>query len=112
MKVHDIIEDASVYSFNASHAYCVAIDSLYGVWLKAHHPLEFYETYIKIMEEKGDKDKISAVREEASEYFNICFEPLRFGQDNRSIHASKEGTMINSKDNVCEVTIPVGDNKL
>lgn len=91
-----VVEDSAGYSFNSSHSYCVAIDSLYGAWLKAHHPLEFYETYITIMEEKGDKDKIDAAREEASEYFNIEFEPLRFGQDNRRIHASKEGTMINT----------------
>lgn len=37
-KVWKIIEDATNYSFNASHAVCVALDSLYGAWLKAHHP--------------------------------------------------------------------------
>lgn len=90
-----VVEDSAGYSFNSSHSYCVAIDSLYGAWLKSHHPLEFYETYINLMEEKGDKDKINAAREEASEYFNITFEPLRFGQDNRSIHA-EDGKLINT----------------
>lgn len=90
-----VVEDSAGYSFNASHSYCVAIDSLYGAWLKAHHPLEFYETYINIMAEKCDKDKINAAREEASEYFGIRFEPMRFGQDNRSIHASN-GSLINT----------------
>ena len=52
-----LIEDSSRYSFNASHSYCVALDSLYGAWLKAHYPLEFYEVYLQIQEEKGDKDK-------------------------------------------------------
>ena len=37
-RVWKIIEDATNYSFNASHAVCVALDSLYGAWLKAHHP--------------------------------------------------------------------------
>ena len=41
-----VIEDSAGYSFNASHSYCVALDSLYGAWLKAHHPLAFYETYM------------------------------------------------------------------
>lgn len=89
-----VIEDASGYSFNASHAYCVALDSLYGAWLKAHHPLAFYETYINLMEEKGDKDKINAAKEEAESYFNITFAPLRFGQDNRKIHADPESNAL------------------
>lgn len=91
-----VVEDSAGYSFNASHSYCVAIDSLYGAWLKAHHPLEFYETYINIMEEKGDKDKIIAAREEAEDFFGIMFEPLRFGQDNRQIHATDHNTLINT----------------
>ncbi len=37
-KVWKIIEDATSYGFNSSHAVCVALDSLYGAWLKAHHP--------------------------------------------------------------------------
>ena len=103
-----VVEDSAGYSFNASHSYCVAIDSLYGAWLKAHHPLEFYETYINLMEDKGDKDKINAAREEASEYFGIVFEPLRFGQDNRSIHASKEGTMINTLGSIKGYGVTIG----
>lgn len=87
-----VIEDSAGYSFNASHSYCVALDSLYGAWLKAHHPLAFYTTYISIMEEKGDKDKINAAKEEAESYFGIRFAPMRFRQDNRSIHPSEDGT--------------------
>lgn len=41
-KVWTIINDATSYLFNASHAVCVALDSLYGTYLKAHYPLEFY----------------------------------------------------------------------
>lgn len=37
-KVWKIIVDATSYGFNSSHAVCVALDSLYGAWLKAHHP--------------------------------------------------------------------------
>lgn len=33
------------------------------------------------MEEKGDKDKINAAKEEAESHFGIRFTPLRFGQD-------------------------------
>lgn len=89
-----IITDASSYSFNASHSYCVALDSLYEAWLKSHHPLEFYEVALNIYEKKGDKDKMNALKEEAENYFVIRFAPLRFGQDNRSIHAVPEQNAI------------------
>lgn len=89
-----IIEDAAGYGFNASHSYCVAIDALYGAWLKAHHPLAFYETYMKLMEEKGDKDKMNALKEEAESYFKIKFPPFRFGQDNRQIKADESNNSI------------------
>lgn len=105
--VWQTIEDASAYSYNASHAYCVALDSLYCAWFKAHYPLQFYEQYIRIQEEKGDKDKINAAREEASEYFNITFEPLRFGQDNRSIHA-EDGKLINTLGSIKGYGVTIG----
>ena len=89
-----IIEDSSRYSFNASHSYCVALDSLYGAWLKAHHPLEFYEVLLTLAEQKGDKDKMNALKEEAESYFGIKFPPFRFGQDNRSIKADTDNNMI------------------
>lgn len=82
-----IITDASSYSFNASHSYCVALDSLYEAWLKSHHPLEFYEVALNIYEKKGNKDKMNALKEEAESYFMIHFAPIRYGQDNRGIKA-------------------------
>ena len=94
--VWQIIEDSSRYSFNASHSYCVAIDSLYGAYLKAHHPLEFYSAFMQIQEKKGDKDKLTAARVEAEEYFKIHFQPYRFGQDNRDITVDREHFAINN----------------
>lgn len=92
-----IIEDSARYSFNASHSYCVALDSLYGAWLKAHHPLEFYEVLLTLAEQKGDKDKMNALKDEAESYFGLKFPPFRFGQDNRSIKADLENnTIVNS----------------
>ena len=104
-----VIEDSAGYSFNASHSYCVAIDSLYGAWLKAHHPLAFYETYINLMEAKGDKDKINAAKEEAESYFGIRFAPLRFRQDNRSIHADEStNEMINTMGSIKGYGVTIG----
>lgn len=95
-KLWQIIEDSASYSFNCSHSYCVALDSLYGAWLKAHHPLEFYEVQLTLAEEKGDKDKMSALKAEAEDYFNIKFPPFRFGQDNGHIHADNANNAINN----------------
>lgn len=104
-----VIEDSAGYSFNSSHSYCVALDSLYGAWLKAHHPLAFYETYIRLMEEKGDKDKINAAKEEAESHFGIRFTPLRFGQDNRTIHADEEkNEMINTMGSIKGYGVTIG----
>lgn len=94
LKLWQIIEDSANYSFNASHSYCMAIDSLYCAYLKAHYPLEFYETILKQMADKGNKDKMLLLKNEAEDYFGISFPPFRFGQDNREIRADKETNQI------------------
>lgn len=77
-----------------SHSYCVALDSLYCAWLKAHHPLEFYEVLLTIYEEKGDKDKMKAAKEEAAKYFRIKFPQFKFREDNRKTRAHSESNSI------------------
>lgn len=88
MMTWQIIDDSSLYSFNASHSYSVAGDSLYGAYLKSHYPLEFYEVFLNILEEDCDKDRISEVKIEAQEAYGIKFPSLKFGQDNRKIVAN------------------------
>lgn len=96
-QVWQVIEDSSRYAFNASHSYCVAEDSLYTAWLKTNYPLQFYETFLRILETKGDKDRMNAVKDEAEDYFHVRFLPYCFGQDNRSITADLEqGAIQNS----------------
>lgn len=94
--VWKILEDSASYSFNISHAYCVSLDSLYGAWLKQHHPLAFYEAFMSLMDEKGDKDKLAAAKDEAESYFNIKFPPFKFGQDNRKVTADEENNAISN----------------
>lgn len=38
LQVWQIIEDTTNYSYNSSHSVCVALDSLYGAYAKAHWP--------------------------------------------------------------------------
>lgn len=84
---HNFVTESGLVVSNCSHAYCVALDSLYEAWLKANHPLEFYEVALNLYEKKGDKDKVYALKEEAEKYFDILFPPMRYGQDNRQMRA-------------------------
>ena len=60
-KVWKIIEDASAYGFNSSHSLSVAYDSLYGAYLKANYPVQYYSVALNINEgdEKITHDLIS-----------------------------------------------------
>jgi DNA polymerase III alpha subunit len=91
-----IIEDSARYNFNASHSYCYAGDSLYGAYLKSHYPLQFYEVFLNLMEQDGDKDRLIRAKEEAQSAFRIKFPPYKFGQDNREIVANSETNEITS----------------
>jgi DNA polymerase III alpha subunit len=92
--VWQIIEDSAGYGFNSAHAYCVALDSLYGAYLKSHYPLYFYEVFLNVLEEKAEKDRMIAVQNEATAAYKIYFPPLRFRQDNRNVVAIPEQNAI------------------
>lgn len=94
-KTWQIIEDSAYYSFNASHSYSVAGDSLYGAYLKSHYPIQFYTSFIQIMEDKGNKDRILSAKKEAIEAFNINFPIFQFRQDNTRISYDLNNNAIN-----------------
>ena len=117
-RVYDVVMLAPAHNFlteggiivGNSHSYCVAIDSLYGAWLKTYYPLEFYECYLRIQEESGDKDKMNAAKEEAEKYFKIHFLPFRFGQDNRAITAdSKTKSITSSLSSIKGISNKIGE---
>ena len=81
-----VILDASKYSFNASHSYCMALDSLYIAYAKAHHPEQTYIALIEYFSNKKKPDKVYKLRLEAGQFFGINIEPYKFRQDNRSVH--------------------------
>lgn len=77
LKVWRIIEDAVGYGFNSSHAYSVALDSLYGAWLKATYPLVYFAVVLNVY--KNSKDKQAELINEL-EYFGITLKGLQFGK--------------------------------
>lgn len=83
---HTFLSESGLVTSN-SHSYCVSCDSLYIAWIKAHHPLELYETLLNFYDSRGEKDKMAEAKNEAKRYFHIKFPPMRFGQDNRAIVA-------------------------
>ena len=93
-KVWTIINDATSYLFNASHAVCVALDSLYGAYLKAHYPLEFYATLLSNYAAKGDKDRIALAKEEMQRGFGIRIASCFFRQDNRDFYIDHRANTI------------------
>ncbi|WP_294402495.1 PHP domain-containing protein [uncultured Clostridium sp.] len=86
-----VIEDASKYSFNASHSLSYAYDSLYGAYLKSHYPLEYYTVSLNIYQ--GDMDKTTRLLSEF-EYFGIKLEGAKFGKSKGEYFLDKEENVI------------------
>lgn len=89
-KVWQIISDSCGYGFNSAHAYCMALDSLYNAYLKAHYPYEFYEVLLQTYSDKGKKDKVAELKQEMSKAFGIKEGDYKFSLDNRKFIADPE----------------------
>lgn len=90
-KVWKIIEDSVGYGFNSSHAYSMAIDSLYGAYLKATYPLEYYTVVLNIME---DKVKIQSELINELPYFKIRLSSPVFGESRSQYSYNTEERII------------------
>lgn len=90
-KVWKIIEDAVGYGFNASHALSVAYDSLYGAYLKANYPLEYFSVVLQIYE---GNTKITAQLINELPYFNIKLLPIKFRKSKEDYTYDKEKNFI------------------
>lgn len=93
-KVWGIIEDNAAYGFNSAHSYCMAIDSVTIAYLKAHYPLEFYKCVLQRFTNKGDKDKVSLIKQEMIKR-GYHLNEIQFGQDNRQFTIDKSTNSIN-----------------
>lgn len=86
-----VVEDAARYSFNASHALSVAIDSLYGAYLKSHYPLEYFTVVLSLYSD--DMERTANLIGELS-YFGIKLESIRFGKSGSDYAIDKENNTI------------------
>lgn len=86
---HNFVANDGIVTCN-SHAYCVALDSLYSAYAKAHYPYEFYVSALRVYGEKQDKKRLAKIKNEMLQAFNIKVAVPRFGQDNRDFFVDKE----------------------
>ena len=86
-----VVEDAARYSFNASHALSVAIDSLYGAYLKSHYPLEYFTVVLSLYSD--DMERTANLIGELS-YFDIKLESIKFGKSGSDYAMDKENNTI------------------
>ena len=86
-----VVNDASKYSFNASHSLSYAYDSLYGAYLKAHYPLEYYTTTFNLYED--DSDRTVKLTEELK-YFDIEIKQPKFRYAQAGYSMDKETNTI------------------
>lgn len=94
-KSWEIVVDFAKYGFNASHAYSYAYDSVYGAYIKANYPYEFYSVMMQHLSEKGEKDKVTAYKQEMQQAFGIKNGDYKFGLDNREFSIDREHNCIN-----------------
>jgi DNA polymerase III alpha subunit len=86
-----VVEDASRYSFNASHSLSVAIDSLYGAYLKAHYPLEYFTVTLSLYSD--DLDRTANLISEMPS-FGVSLQPIKFRHSGASYNIDRETNSI------------------
>ncbi len=74
-KTWEVIENSVFYAFNASHSLSVAWDSVYGAYLKANYPLQYYKVVLDNFE--NDTEETAKIINELK-YFNIKLKPIKF----------------------------------
>lgn len=86
-----MIQSCMAYGFCSAHAVATAVDSLYGAYLKANYPLEYY--IVALSNYADDTDRTHKLVNELS-YFNIKLLPIKFGKSSSEYTMDKETNSI------------------
>ena len=86
-----VVEDAAHYSFNASHSLSVAIDSLYGAYLKAKFPIEYFTVALSLYSD--DLDRTAKLIAEMPS-FGVSLKPIKFRHSRADYNMEKESKSI------------------
>ena len=73
----EMVQSCMSYGFCSAHAVATGIDSLYGAYLKANYPLEYYTVALS---NYADDDVRTAKLTKECVYFNIAINPIKFGK--------------------------------
>ena len=90
---HNFVLSNGLVTCNSAHAYCMAIDSVTIAYLKAHYPLEFYKCVLQRYTNKGDKSKVSLIKQEMLRR-GYQLKDAKFGDDNRQFNIDRENNYI------------------
>ena len=90
---HNFVLSNGLVTCNSAHAYCMAIDSVTIAYLKAHYPLEFYKCVLQRYTNKGDKSKVSLIKQEMLRR-GYQLKDAKFGDDNRQFTIDRENNYI------------------
>ena len=82
-----VVEDAAHYSFNASHSLSVAIDSLYGAYLKANFPTEYFTVALSLYSD--DLDRTAKLIAEMPS-FGVSLKPIKFRHSRADYNMERE----------------------
>lgn len=89
---HTFVVDSGIVTSNCSaHAVATGVDSLYGAYLKANYPLEYYT--VALSNYADDTDRTHKLVNELS-YFNIKLLPIKFGKSSSEYTMDKETNSI------------------
>lgn len=87
----EMVQSCMSYGFCSAHAVATGIDCLYGAYLKANYPLEYYTCTLSLYAD--DMDRTSKLIAELP-YFNIKLEPIKFGKSGADYTMDKENNSI------------------
>ena len=85
----EMIQSCMSYGFCSAHGLATGIDSMYGAYLKAYHPLEYYT--VALSNYSDDMNRTKRLTDELK-YFNITLHGIKFGK-------SKGDYTLNKTDN-------------
>lgn len=86
-----MIQSCMNYSFCSAHALATFTDCLYGCYLKAHYPLQYYQ--VALTEYMNDAERTKRLTQEL-DYFGIKLKNIRFGYSKAEYNADVENNTI------------------
>lgn len=86
-----MIQSCMAYGFCSAHALATFTDCLYGCYLKANYPLQYYQ--VALTEYSGDMERTKRLTKEL-EYFHIELKDIKFGRSKANYNADLENRVI------------------